>query len=218
MSLLWPTKMPQSLSSERLGLEGSPGGKRLTTKRLVLRPWRVEDADELIQAYGDAEVMQFWNTPPIATTGDMVAQIERSLRLHSNRNATWVLTTKSEQRVVGTFGYHHRERLNQRLEIAYILARPYWRQGLMLEAGSALLEYFFSELNVHRAEALINPQNIASQALVLRLGFACESGPLRDRLRVGEGWADVKMYSLLAVAWDEVRKKLQRPLAVKPLQ
>ena len=38
---------------------------------------------------------------------------------------------------------------------------------------------------MHRIEALIHPDNVASIRLVERLGFRCEGGPLRDRWRRG---------------------------------
>jgi ribosomal-protein-alanine N-acetyltransferase len=46
--------------------------------------------------------------------------------------------------------------------------------------------------------ALIHPDNAASIRLVMRLGFRCEGGPLRDYWRVGDEYASVMMYALLA--------------------
>jgi ribosomal-protein-alanine N-acetyltransferase len=68
----------------------------------------------------------------------------------------------------------------------------------MTEAMQALLAYYFEELAVHRVQALIHPENTASIRLAERLGFRCEGGPLRDYWRVGETYASVMMYGLLA--------------------
>ena len=48
------------------------------------------------------------------------------------------------------------------------------------------------------APAVIHPDNAASIRLVMRLGFRCEGGPLRDYWRVGDEYASVMMYALLA--------------------
>jgi ribosomal-protein-alanine N-acetyltransferase len=43
----------------------------------------------------------------------------------------------------------------------------------------AVLDYCAGALHVHRIEALIHPENVASTRLVERLEFRCEGGPLR---------------------------------------
>ena len=68
----------------------------------------------------------------------------------------------------------------------------------MTEAVGAMVAYCFDELAIHRIEALIHPDNVASIRLVERLGFRCEGGPLRDRWRRGEDYMSVMMYALIA--------------------
>ena len=68
----------------------------------------------------------------------------------------------------------------------------------MTEAVAALVAYCLGELAVHRIEALIHSDTLASIRLVERLGFRCEGGPLRDRWRRGEGYMSVMMYALIA--------------------
>jgi ribosomal-protein-alanine N-acetyltransferase len=108
--------------------------------------------------------------------------------------------------------YHHRDVRNRRLEIGFILAQPYWRQGLMEEAIRALLQHCFESLNVHRVEATIAPSNGASVRLVQRLGFRAEGGPMRDRLYGSDGaWLSVIMFGLLEEDWRSVRQSRFAP-------
>jgi ribosomal-protein-alanine N-acetyltransferase len=107
------------------------------------------------------------------------------------------VAAKDGDRCLGLVNYHHREQRNRRLEVGYILARAHWRQGLMTEAMTALLDYCFEALRVRRVEALIHPANTASIRLAEGLGFRCESGPLRDRLLVGDTFHDQVMYALV---------------------
>ena len=60
-----------------------------------------------------------------------------------------------------------------------------------------MLKFCFGELGLHRVQAFIHPDNIASLALAEKLGFKCE-GLLRDNLRVGDEWRDDLLYALLA--------------------
>ena len=70
------------------------------------------------------------------------------------------------------------------------------RRGLAGEAVRAMLDFCFGELGLHRAEALIDPDNAPSRALAEKLGFRAE-GLLRDHLRVGDTWRSEMLYSLL---------------------
>ena len=64
------------------------------------------------------------------------------------------------------------------------------------EAVSAMLDFCFDELGLHRVQAFVDPDSIPSRKLVKKLGFARE-GLLRDHLRVGDIWRDEIVYALL---------------------
>jgi len=78
----------------------------------------------------------------------------------------------------------------------YIITPARQRQGIASEAVSAMLDYCFGALGLHRVQAFIQPDNAASRGLVEKLGFCCE-GLLRDTLRVGDTWRDELVYALL---------------------
>lgn len=52
-------------------------------------------------------------------------------------------------------------------------------------------------LEVHRVDALIHPDNIASIRLVERLGFRCKGGPLTDYWCIGDKFLSVMVYALV---------------------
>ena len=95
-----------------------------------------------------------------------------------------------------------REPWHHRLEIGYILAPLYWRRGLMSEAVRIFVAYCFKNLDTHRVEAMIQPENVASIRLAERLGFRRE-GVLRDRQLVDGSYRTVAMYALLANEFRE---------------
>ena len=116
-------------------------------------------------------------------------------------HATWSIVLRESGAVIGIVNYHHRKSWHGRLEIGYVLGRPYWRQGLMREAMQPFLRYCFADLAMHRVEATIVPDNAAGIVFAESLGFERESGVLRDRLRVDEDYRDIVMYGLLEAAW-----------------
>ena len=85
---------------------------------------------------------------------------------------------------------------NRRAEIGYILNRDYWQQGLMFEALTAMIDFAFIRLNIHRLEADVDPENAGSLAILEKLGFKRE-GLFRDRWRVYDDWQDSVMLGLI---------------------
>lgn len=109
----------------------------------------------------------------------------------------WAVADAATDRRLGMVNYHDGHIRNKRVSIGYIVDPARLRQGIAAEAVSAMLEFCFGDLNLHRVQAFIHPDNIASRGLVEKLGFKCE-GRLRDNLRVGDEWRDDMLYALLA--------------------
>ena len=60
------------------------------------------------------------------------------------------------------------------VEVAYLLARRYWGQGLATEAARAILAYGFEELHLSRLICLIDPANQASVNVAVKIGMRLE--------------------------------------------
>jgi len=76
-------------------------------------------------------------------------------------------------------------------------------RGLMTEGLRAVLDSVFGDLRLHRVEASIQPGNLPSIRLVLRLGFERE-GFSRRYLKVDGDWRDHERWALLAEAWPGI--------------
>jgi len=75
------------------------------------------------------------------------------------------------------------------------------RTGLMTEALRAAVNYAFNDLGLHRLEANIQPDNLASIALARRLGFKQEGFSPRY-LRINGEWRDHERWAMLADTAD----------------
>jgi len=60
------------------------------------------------------------------------------------------------------------------VEIAYLIAKPFWGQGLGAEAARALVRYGFETLGLTRLIALIDPAHDASIKTAMRAGLRFE--------------------------------------------
>jgi ribosomal-protein-alanine N-acetyltransferase len=169
----------------------------LTTPRLRLRQFRVEDAEPMHACFADDEAMRFWNTPVHKKLIETERAVRRFIDCTPSYYRFWAVADAATDRCLGMVNYHDGHIRNRRVSVGYIVDPARHRQGIAAEAVSAMLTFCFEELELHRVRAFIHPDNAPSRALIERLGFRNE-GLLRDNLRVGDHWRDDMLYALLA--------------------
>jgi len=109
----------------------------------------------------------------------------------------WAICRREDtDRVVGTCGYNLWVQTSRRGLLGFDLARDCWRQGIMTEALTAVLQFGFGAMSLNRAEAIVLVANEASHGLLTRLGFQRE-GILREYEYLKGRPLDMVMFSLL---------------------
>jgi ribosomal-protein-alanine N-acetyltransferase len=173
----------------------------LTTNRLFLRQIQPKDAEALFETFSDQEVMEFYGHEPHQFLGDTYSWIQHIQERYDRREAIrWGITLKGEETVIGSCSFHHFGPDFQRAETGYALHRAFWGMGIMFEAMSAILTYGFTELELHRVEAIIDSANEPSKGLLLKLGFTYE-GNLRQRYSFRGRFEDEHYFGLLKDEW-----------------
>lgn len=175
----------------------------ITTDRLIVRMVRVEDLADLLEVNGDGEVTHFLPYATWQTLADARAWFERMRGLVETGTAVQlVIERRTDAKVIGTALVFKYDEGSARAELGYVIGRAHWRQGYAGEALRALLAHAFEVLHLRRIEAEVNPDNLASNALLRALGFVHE-GLLRERW-VAKGRAySVNVYGLLAGDWAQ---------------
>jgi len=171
----------------------------LETQHLLLRPLEESDAASMHEAFGDPETMRFWDSLPSRDLAETTDRIRQSREASPTVHAAFAVTRREDSRMVGMVNYHARHPGNRRLAVGWIVAKLWWRQGIMREAMPALLAHCFDCLATHRIEARIEPENIPSARLAERLGFVRE-GLMRDWMFVDGSPRSVDLYALLRSA------------------
>jgi [ribosomal protein S5]-alanine N-acetyltransferase len=90
--------------------------------------------------------------------------------------------------------------------VGYQVGAPFARQGYMTEALQLVLKYAFDAMKLHRIEANIQPSNVASIALVKRVGFSKE-GYSRRYLKICGRWRDHERWAIVAEDWRRKKKR-----------
>jgi RimJ/RimL family protein N-acetyltransferase len=146
------------------------------TARLLLRKPRSEDAPLIFAAYAqDPEVTRYLTFRPHRDVNETHQAVERFLESwRSAKSYAWLIFRREDETLVGAIS----ARADQGINLGYLIARRFWRQGFMSEAVGAIVEWAFAQPGIFRVWAVCDVENEASAALLERNGFHCE-GTLR---------------------------------------
>ncbi|WP_319479243.1 GNAT family protein [uncultured Draconibacterium sp.] len=175
---------------------------QLNTKRLVLRPLTINDKHSLLAYRSDAEANKYQGWIP--KTLDDVEIFFGKLSAECNVPDTWfqlAVVEKNNNELIGDIGIHFID--EQQVEIGYTIAKQHQGLGFATEASKAVIDYLFGALKKHRITASIDPENIASVALLEKLGFRKEAH-LKESLLINGQWVDDVIYALLAKEWKVI--------------
>jgi len=116
-----------------------------------------------------------------------------------------------EGNLIGYCTIEHIDRDNRKCEVGIVIGeKTHWRKGIGKAALRLLLDRVFSELQMHRVEAIIYEDNAASVNCFTRVGFQFE-GRLRQAKRIGGKYGDVLVYGLLRPEWTAPSAASNRP-------
>lgn len=172
----------------------------LTTARLALRQLRAGDAANMFRLRSDPEVMRYIPRPLARNEEDALALINMyNDHIKKNEAINWAITEKGTDQLIGAIGFVAIRKEHFRAEIGYILHPDFQGKGMMKEALAALMDYGFNIMKLHSIEAIIDPDNTASAALLEKSGFVKEGHFKENEFLMGRFW-DTAVYSKLADA------------------
>lgn len=170
----------------------------LTTDRLLLRDVRRTDAEALFRLRADERVMEHIPRPRAVTMDDVHKLIDTVLEAQVNGDGiSWAIALPEEDTLIGTIGFYRLKKEHHRAEVGYALHSDHWRKGYMLEALRAVVAVGFERYGFHSIEAVTDPRNAPSNALLERLGFVREGLFREDHYWNGE-FQDSAVYAMLA--------------------
>lgn len=171
----------------------------LRTPRLTIRPLTLADAPAFAAYHDDPEVARYqsWALPYPLEQAEALARESATAPLLAERWATLILEGAGNL-VLGNLSA--RLTGHRTAEVGFTLARQHWGKGYAAEGLSALLEWLFSEVSLHRVHASLDPRNARSAALLKRAGLRSEGCSVQAYWHRG-GWTDDAHYALLASEW-----------------
>ena len=171
--------------------------KNLETQRLLLRRLNKDDVNEVLELRGNPETMKFIPRPLAKTKEDAMVHIDMiEDKIVNNIGINWAITLKGNPKMLGIIGHYRISAENHRCEMGYMILPQYQGKGIVSEAIDVVLEYGFNDLQMHSIEAVIDPDNKASERVLQKNGFVKEAHILENELHNGKFW-DTVIYSIL---------------------
>jgi RimJ/RimL family protein N-acetyltransferase len=146
----------------------------LLSERLRLRQWTDADREPLARLNADPEVMRHF--PACLTRTESDAMLER-VRAHIDAKGFgfWAAERRDTREFIGMVGLLAVKEIMPfapGVEVGWRLAKAHWGRGYATEAARAAIEHGFGALALREIVAMTAKPNLASQAVMARLGMS----------------------------------------------
>jgi len=148
----------------------------LTTERLVLRHLAPPDLEPLYALYRDPEMREFY-PDGTRTLDETKEELDWFLNGHPRHPqlGLWATVELSSGAFLGRCGLLPWQiDGTPEVELAFMIDKRRWREGLATEAALSIIQYAQYELKLQRLICLVMPGNDASAGLAIKVGMRFE--------------------------------------------
>ncbi|BBH71311.1 N-acetyltransferase [Actinoplanes sp. OR16] len=173
----------------------------IATERLTLRRFRASDAPRLAEYRSDPDVARYqsWEAPFSLAAAEVAVRNFAASSPDVAGHFQYAAELSATGELAGDVYVRLHDNLKQ-AEIGFTVAAEHQRKGYGSEAVSGVLDRLFRRQGLHKVTGECDARNVASAALMERLGFRRE-GLLRQQTFIKGEWTDDLLYGLLSTEW-----------------
>lgn len=170
---------------------------KLETERLLLRRITNDDVNEIFELRSNPKIMQYIPRPLVKTKEEALTHIAMiDEKINANEGINWAITLKNSSKLIGIIGHFRIRPEHFRSEIGYMLLPEFQGRGIISEAVKEVVNYGFDVMQLHSIEAIIDPENLASEKVLQKNGFTKEAHLKENEYYEGQ-FLDTVIYSIL---------------------
>lgn len=180
------------------------GTIKIETDRLILRRFKIEDADAMYRNWAsDDEVTKYLTWPAHANVSVTRTVLEEWIQKYNDLDFyNWVIVLKEINEPIGNISVVKYEDKTSSAAVGWCMGKRWWGQRIMPEAGRAVLQFLFEEVGVNRIAAKHDQENSKSGRVMQKIGMTCE-GTLRASGKNNQGIVDEVYYSILKEEYEK---------------
>ena len=172
----------------------------LKTRRLVLRPFTLSDAQTVQKLAGDRDVASTTQNIPYPYEDGMAeGWISTHQESYEQGKGLTYAITKKDGTLIGAISLMSMIKGHQ-AELGYWIGKPYWNQGYCTEAGREMLRYGFIDPGLNRIHARYLSRNPPSGRVMDKLGLTHEGTRMQHVLKWGV-FEDLELKGILKKDW-----------------
>ncbi len=168
----------------------------LRTERLLLRPFRLSDIDDVLEYASDPERATYYPRPYDRGRAEYV--VAQAVLTSQDKGAAFAV--EHDGRVIGLISLTV-DPEDRKAELDYDIARDMWGQGVAPEAASAVCDWGFREYGLAKIYAGADARNMRSLRVMEKLGMTREAIHRSDEVERGER-VDEACYAVLRSEWN----------------
>lgn len=179
------------------------GTQTLETERLILRRFTIDDAEDMYNNWANSsKVTEFLSWTPHTSVDETHRILQSWLDMYDNADKyNWGIVFKEIGQVVGNIAVFDVNSRHDRCEVGYCIGDKYWNIGIMTEALTAVIEFLFKEVNVHRITARHDINNIGSGKVMEKVGMQLEGIQREAHCNTDGTYSNMRMMSILHHEW-----------------
>lgn len=171
--------------------------RTLETQRLILRKINKNDAKDLYEYSRLEEVTKYLLWRPFTSLDVSKAYIATLGRAYkTGKFYDFAVVVKDENKMIGTCGFTSVSEKDGAAQIGFVLNPAYHQKGYGYEAALEVMRLGFFDFGFNRIEARYMSGNVASRALMDKLGMQYE-GCARQLMFVKGSFRDIETCSML---------------------
>lgn len=163
----------------------------------ILREQTMEDVPNFHNYYTDPVVNEYIVSDIPTSLEESRYELKYWINVFYNKTGIYFgIAKKNTNELIGSIGVTGINRMHNRAEISYDLAKEYWQKGIMTTALNALVKYAFDEMKINRLEAYALKGNSGSRAVLTKCNFTLE-GELKQHRKHRGVYKDIGIFSLV---------------------
>lgn len=196
------------------------GTTELITRRLLLRRFTVDDAEEMFDSWAsDSEVTRYLSWAAHENTEATKQYLTSVCENYADpSNYSWCICDRQSGELLGSIGAINPVEPLSSIGLGWCLKRAAWGRGIMPEAARAVVKFLFDEVKANRIEAIHHALNPKSGRVMQKIGMTFE-GILRQYALDNLGnTVDVCLYSVTLRDYENNPSLTEKtPAPVRPI-
>ena len=175
------------------------GTVTIETDRLILRRFAMEDAEAMFRRWASDDEVTKHLTWPTHSSVEISKMVLTDWTSHYPEPDfyNWAIVLKENgPKPIGNISTAHVKESTLCATMGYCMSRAHWGKGVMTEALTAVIDFFFDEVGFNRIDADHAVDNPASGRVMEKSGMRYE-GTHRQAVRTNCGIVDIKKWAIL---------------------